>query len=213
MVRYHKLDTLQYLLHLIYSSFKLNIMIKNIIAIVSATILVFSVMSFIPHHNKMNKAENSIYDIQINSLEGNPIHLNEFKGKKILFVNVASKCGFTPQYEDLQKLHEKYPSLVIIGVPCNQFGGQEPGNSSEISSFCKKNYGVTFLLTEKVEVKGSNTHPLYKWLTQKDLNGVQDSDVKWNFQKYIIDENGHWTNYFPSKTKPLSSEITSVIEK
>ncbi|MBT8260885.1 MAG: glutathione peroxidase, partial [Bacteroidia bacterium] len=115
----------------------------------------------------------SIYDIKINTLDGKPLDLNTFKGKKILFVNVASECGFTKQYADLQELHETHKdNLVVIGVPCNQFGGQEPGTASQIQTFCEKNFGVTFQLTEKVDVKGDNQHPLYKWLTSEELNGT-----------------------------------------
>ncbi|MGV6845413.1 MAG: glutathione peroxidase [Lutibacter sp.] len=154
------------------------------------------------------KSNTSIYDISIKSLSGENIDLAKFKGKKILFVNTASKCGFTKQYADLQKLHETYKDkLVVIGVPCNQFGGQEPGNATQIQSFCKINYGVTFLMTEKVDVKGDNQHPLYAWLTKKELNGVKNSSVKWNFQKYLIDENGNFLDYFYSITKPMSSKI------
>ena len=154
----------------------------------------------------------SIYDININDLNGNAINLNNFKGKKILFVNVASECGYTPQYKDLQQLHETYKEkLVIIGVPCNQFGEQEPGNATEIQQFCSQNYGVDFLLTEKVDVKGANQHPLYYWLTSKELNGFGDSTVKWNFQKYLIDENGSIINFFNSAIKPLSTEIIDKI--
>jgi glutathione peroxidase len=124
--------------------------------------------------NKSSKmsSKKSIYDIEINSLQGKPINLSLFKGKKILFVNVASKCGFTPQYKELQKLHNLYEeSLVVIGVPCNQFGKQEPGNSTEINEFCQVNYGVSFLITEKISVKGNEQHPLYSWLTKKNENG------------------------------------------
>ena len=150
----------------------------------------------------------SLYHIKINSLQGRPIDFSKFKGKKILFINVASKCGFTPQYKDLQKLHDQYKDrLVVIGVPCNQFGKQEPGTSNEIQEFCKINYGVTFLITEKIEVKGSNQHPLYSWLTKKSENGKKNSSVKWNFQKYLIDENGELIDYYYSITKPLSSKI------
>jgi glutathione peroxidase len=155
----------------------------------------------------------SLYSIQINSLDGNEINLAEFKGKKILFVNTASQCGFTYQYEDLEKLSKKYSgSLVIIGSPCNQFGGQEPGSAEEIGSFCQKNYGVTFLLTEKLNVKGDSIHPLYAWLTQKNLNGSSDFTVKWNFNKFLINENGNLTHYFGSSTKPLDAEVTNAIE-
>lgn len=154
----------------------------------------------------------SIYDIKINALDGSTIDLNQFKEKYILFVNVASECGFTNQYEGLQKLYDKFQDkLMIIGVPCNQFGGQEPGTSSEIQSFCKKNYGVSFLMTEKIDVKGKNQHPLYQWLTDKTLNGVKSTTVKWNFQKYMIGPNGQFIDYFYSITKPLSSKITSLI--
>ena len=155
----------------------------------------------------------SIYSISINSLTGEPIDLSEFKGKKILIVNTASECGFTGQYEGLQELYDTYKDkLVVIGVPCNQFGGQEPGTASDIQTFCKQNYGVTFIMTEKVDVKGDNQHPLYAWLTQKEMNGVSSSTVKWNFQKYLIDENGHLVDYYYSITKPLSSKITDQLK-
>ena len=158
------------------------------------------------------KPAESIYNLKIKSLDGSAINLNDFKGKKILFVNVASKCGFTPQYADLQKLHEKYKkNLVIIGVPCNQFMNQEPGSNEEIASFCQKNYGVTFLISEKVDVKGKNQHPLYSWLTTKYKNGVLDSSVKWNFQKYLIDENGRLLEMFASNVNPMESKLTSKI--
>ena len=160
--------------------------------------------------NKSSKmsAKNSIYDIEINSLQGKPINLSLFKGKKILFVNVASKCGFTPQYKELQKLHNLYEeSLVVIGVPCNQFGKQEPGNSSEINEFCQINYGVSFLITEKISVKGKEQHPLYSWLTNKNENGRKNSSVKWNFQKYLINEDGDLIDYYFSMTSPTSSKI------
>ena len=153
-------------------------------------------------------AKKSIYDIEINALQGKPINLSLFKGKKILFVNVASKCGFTPQYKELQKLHNLYEeSLVVIGVPCNQFGKQEPGNSSEINEFCQVNYGVSFLITEKISVKGKKQHPLYSLLTNKNENGRKNSSVKWNFQKYLINEDGELIDYYYSMTSPTSSKI------
>jgi glutathione peroxidase len=152
------------------------------------------------------------YDIKINSLQGKAIHLKEFEGKHILFVNVASKCGFTPQYKNLQELHNTYKDkLQVIGVPCNQFGGQEPGNPNEIESFCEVNYGVSFLMTEKIDVKGKNQHPLYEWLTDVSQNGVSSSTVKWNFQKYLINEKGELVDYFYSATSPLSKKITKHI--
>jgi glutathione peroxidase len=158
-------------------------------------------------------ATQSVYDIKINNLEGKPMNLSLFKGKKILIVNVASKCGFTPQYRELQLLQDNYKdSLIVIGVPCNQFGNQEPGSSAEIKEFCEVNYGVSFLLTEKVEVKGANQHPLYTWLTDKTINGKTDSKVKWNFQKYLIDETGHLINHYYSITKPSSSRILKYLK-
>ena len=157
----------------------------------------------------METKSTSIYDISINSIGGKPISLSEFKGKKILFVNVASRCGFTKQYKELQRLSITYPEkLVVIGLPCNQFGKQEPGDASQIEEFCELNYGVTFPLTEKIDVKGAKQHPLYSWLTQKRLNGTKGSNVKWNSQKYLVDENGQLVDYFFSVTSPLSSKIT-----
>jgi len=164
--------------------------------------------------NKSSKmsSKKSIYDIEINSLQGKPINLSLFKGKKILFVNVASKCGFTPQYKGLQKLHNLYEeSLVVIGVPCNQFGKQEPGNSTEINEFCQVNYGVSFLITEKISVKGNEQHPLYSWLTKKNENGRKNSSVKWNFQKYLINEDGELIDYYYSITSPTSSKIKKYL--
>ena len=154
----------------------------------------------------------SIYDIAINSLDGNPINLSDFKGKMLLIVNVASECGFTGQYDDLQKLYTEYKDkLMIIGVPCNQFGGQEPGSAAEIQTFCKKNYGVSFLMTEKVDVKGENQHPLYKWLTLKELNEKSNSSVKWNFQKYLINDHGQLVDYYFSITSPTSNKLTKQL--
>ena len=155
----------------------------------------------------------SIYDIQINSLAGEKIDLETFKGKKILFVNVASECSFTRQYEDLQKLHEKYSEqLIIIGIPCNQFGNQEPGDAKQIETFCSANYGVEFLISEKVNVKGENLHPLYAWLTKQELNGAKSTSVKWNFQKYMVDEDGRFIDFWYSMTSPLSSKIKSKLD-
>jgi len=155
----------------------------------------------------------SLYNIKINSLQGKPIQFSDFKNKYILFVNVASKCGFTPQYEDLENLHQEHKdNLVVIGVPCNQFGKQEPGNASEIQEFCEINYAVSFLMTEKIDVKGENQHPLYGWLTSKSLNGNKSSSVKWNFQKYLVDKNGKLIDYYFSITNPTSSKIVNHLK-
>ena len=145
----------------------------------------------------------SIHTFKVAGIDGKQINLAAYKGKKILIVNTASKCGYTPQYESLQKVYDQYKDkLVILGFPCNQFGGQEPGNSDDISKFCEINYGVSFPLTEKVDVKGPGQHPLYTWLTQKKFNGVKNSSVKWNFQKYLIDEEGKLIDFYYSIWMP-----------
>lgn len=151
----------------------------------------------------------SLYEIGINALDGSPLNLAAFKGKFILFVNVASKCGFTKQYNDLQQLSNTYGNtLVVIGVPSNQFGKQEPGNAQEIAQFCERNFGVSFPITEKILVKGKNMHPLYKWLTTKKYNGVKSTTVKWNFMKYLVNPDGKLIDTYLPITPPLSSKIT-----
>ena len=179
------------------------------------TIFLFSI-AFLTFSFSLNmdnqSSSNSIYNISLSSLMGDNIDMNTLKGKKILFVNVASECGYTPQYAELQKLHETHGNkLTVIGLPCNQFGGQEPGTAKEIANFCSKNYGVTFTITEKMDVKGANQHPLYAWLTQKKLNSVKDSEVKWNFQKYLVSEKGELLEVYPSSVKPMSQEILSKL--
>ncbi len=155
----------------------------------------------------------SIHTFKVTGIDGKQIDLAAYKGKKILVVNTASKCGYTPQYEALEKVYETYKDkLVIIGFPCNQFGGQEPGTNEEIVSFCKKNYGVTFPLADKIDVKGAQTAPIYQWLTQKSKNGVLDASIAWNFNKFLLDENGKMIAYFPSSTKPDSEEILSRLK-
>jgi glutathione peroxidase len=154
----------------------------------------------------------SIHSFTVKGIDGKNISLSSFKGKKIMVVNTASKCGYTPQYEGLEKVYEQYKDkLVIIGFPCNQFGGQEPGSSEEIVTFCKKNYGVTFPLAEKIDVKGDDIAPIYKWLTEKQKNGVLDATISWNFNKFLLDENGKMLAYFPSKVKPDSEEILNYL--
>ena len=156
----------------------------------------------------------SVYDIQINTLDGKGvIKMSDFKGKYIVVVNTASACGFTPQYKDLQAFHTQYKdsNIVVIGCPCNQFGNQESGTAAEIGSFCEKNYGVSFPLTEKINVKGDGQHPLYAWLTQKTNNGASDFEVKWNFNKFIINPQGQLTYYFGSMVKPQDSEFKKAL--
>ncbi len=185
----------------------------NKIALLTLPLLLFNILLNGIKTQKIMQESKNLYQIPINSLAGETIDLSTFKGKKILIVNTASECGFTGQYEALQELYNTYKNnLVVIGVPCNQFGGQEPGTARDIQSFCKLNYGVTFLMTEKVDVKGDKQHPLYAWLTQKEQNGVKSSVVKWNFQKYLIDENGQLIDYFYSMTKPDSSKITNYLK-
>lgn len=153
----------------------------------------------------------SLHDFKTKTLEGADFNFADLKGKKVLIVNTASECGYTPQYKDLEALYAKYKSknFVVIGFPCNDFGGQEPGTSSEIKSFCSKNYGVTFQMMEKVSIA---TSPIYKWLTHKTENGVLDATVKWNFNKFLVDEKGNLVKYLPSNTKPMDAEITNWIE-
>jgi glutathione peroxidase len=153
----------------------------------------------------------SLHDFKAKTLEGSDFNFANLKGKKVLIVNTASECGYTPQYKDLEALYEKYKSknFVVIGFPCNDFGGQEPGTSKDIKAFCTKNYGVTFQMMEKISIA---TSPIYKWLTSKTENGVLDATVKWNFNKFLVDEKGHLVKYLPSNTKPLDAEITNWIE-
>lgn len=151
----------------------------------------------------------TLQDFKAKTLEGKEFNFADLKGKKVLIVNTASECGYTPQYKDLQALYEKYSSknFVIIGFPCNDFGGQEPGTGADIKSFCTKNYGVTFQMMEKVSIA---TSPIYQWLTHKTENGVLDATVKWNFNKFLIDEKGHLVKYLASSVKPMDAEITSL---
>ena len=155
----------------------------------------------------------SVYDFKVPGLDGKTIDLAKYKGKKILIVNTASKCGFTPQYADLEKLYEQYKGkLVIVGFPANNFHQQEPGTNAEISEFCTKNYGVTFPMAEKVEVVGDNIHPLFKYLTDEAKKmGVADPVIGWNFTKFLLDENGKLVAVFPSKVKPMDDQITKYL--
>ena len=158
-------------------------------------------------------AAKSIHDFKVEDLEGGEINFADFKGKKILIVNTASKCGFTPQYEDLQKLYDEYEDqLVIVGFPANNFGSQEPGTNEEIGAFCQKNYGVTFPMAAKVSVKGDDIAPIFKYLTEKDLNGVKNTTILWNFTKFLLDENGHLIDSYISTTKPTSDAITKHLK-
>ena len=156
----------------------------------------------------------SIYDYKVTALDGTLINMADFKGKKILIVNTASKCKFTPQYEALEKLYLAHKDkLVIVGFPSNNFFFQEPAKNEQIAEFCTKNYGVTFPMAAKISVKGKNIAPIYTWLTQKKYNHFEDTHVKWNFQKYLIDEQGKLIAVFYSNTPPDSPEVLAAIEK
>jgi len=161
------------------------------------------------------QSQKSFHDFTIETLDGKEYDLSQLKGKKVLVVNTASKCGFTPQYADLQKLYEQYggDDFEIIGFPANNFLRQEPGTNAEIKEFCSMNYGVTFPMMAKISVKGKDMHPVYKWLTSKQENGVLDSSVKWNFQKYLIDEDGKLVDVAYSKVNPMSEKIVRWVSE
>ena len=158
-------------------------------------------------------ANKSLFDYKVESLDGNEINFADFKGKKVLIVNTASECGFTPQYADLEKLSKDYADkLVVVGFPANNFGGQEPGTNEEIGAFCEKNFGVTFPMAAKVSVKGDDIAPIFKYLTEKDMNGVKTTAILWNFTKFLVDENGKLIDSYISTTKPDSDAITKYLK-
>ena len=168
-------------------------------------IAVFSAFTLLPIR--------SIHQFKVKSIDGGTIDFAKYKGKKILVVNVASQCGFTRQYAGLEKLYEaNKEKLVIVGFPANNFGSQEPGTDGEIVQFCKARFGVTFPMASKISVKGDDTAPIYKWLTSKDQNGVLDATIGWNFNKFLLDENGKLLAYFPSKVEPDSDEIGKYLK-
>lgn len=182
----------------------------KIILIIGSILLLIIV--FYRFKRPVNKT--SIHQFKAKTITGDLLDFSSLKGKKILIVNTASKCGFTPQFKELEALFEKYKdkNFAIIGFPCNQFGGQEPGTSIDIRDFCTRNYGVTFTMMEKVDVKGDRISEIYSWLTNKSKNGVKSSSVKWNFQKYMIDENGFLVDYVLPFKSPNSSKIVNWIE-
>lgn len=168
-------------------------------------ILAFALLPFLLN------AQKTFYDFTVTNIEGKEFPLSQLKGKKVMVVNTASKCGLAPQFEKLENLYQQYGGehFVIIGFPANNFMGQEPGTNDEIMEFCQKNYGVSFPMMSKISVKGKDIHPLYKWLTSKSLNGKMDSDVKWNFQKYLIDENGEIVEVINPRNSPDSDKVIS----
>lgn len=155
----------------------------------------------------------SFYDLEVKDINGNTVSMSDYKGKKIIVLNVASKCGYTPQYADWESYYESHKeNSVVLGFPCNQFSGQEPGTNEEIMSFCTLNYGVTFPMFDKVKVKGKEQSPIYQWLTNPDENGWNSEVPSWNFCKYIIDEEGRLTHFFASKIKPNSPEFVEAMQ-
>ena len=155
----------------------------------------------------------SFYDFTMNGIDGTPISFEKFRGKKVLLVNTASKCGLTPQYKELEELNRTMgDKVVILGFPSNDFLWQEPGSNEDIAAFCEKNYGVTFQMFEKISVKGKDQHPLYRFLSNKSLNGWNDEVPTWNFSKYLVDENGKLIKFFKHSVTPLSEEIVSAIQ-
>lgn len=177
-------------------------------------ILIFNFLFFWLPKPPKGEVYKTIYEFKVESLDGGTIDFSTFKGKKILIVNTASKCGYTPQYEGLEALYKKYKGkLVIVGFPANNFAFQEPGSNDDIAEFCKKNYGVTFPMAAKIDVKGGDMAPIYHWLTKKEYNGYDNSSVKWNFQKYLINEQGKLVGVYGSKVAPDSQELISAIEQ
>lgn len=172
-------------------------------------------MLFVPGKPEGHHSQNSIYSFKVTSLEGTPINFADFKGKKILIVNTASKCGFTPQYADLEKLYNQFKGkLVIVGFPCNQFGQQAPGDAKDISSFCTNKYHITFPMATKIEVKGDHTAPVYQWLeTQAKEKGFTPVVPQWNFGKYLLNEKGELIAVFSSPTNPMSAEVLTAVSE
>jgi glutathione peroxidase len=172
--------------------------------------LLFLIVMTLTVSTGMSQTASGFYSFKVKAIDGTEFDLATLKGKKVMVVNTASKCGLTPQYEELEELYRVYGGsgdFVIIGFPANNFMNQEPGTDEEIEAFCSQNYGVTFPMMSKISVKGKDIHPLYQWLTTKELNGVKDSNVTWNFQKFLIDENGNLAEVIPPREKPMSDKV------
>lgn len=171
--------------------------------------LLITISGSVAAQEKSTPETMSFHDLSAVDINGRPFSFSALKGHKVMVVNTASECGFTPQYKQLEELYGKYKAagFIIIGFPSNDFGGQEPGDEKQIAAFCEKNFGVTFPLMAKVVTKGAGQSPVYAWLTKKSENGVLDSEVKWNFQKYLIDENGRLVEMLPSAVEPLSEPV------
>lgn len=175
-------------------------------------ILLFSFLFFI--FGMIHAQKSTIHQFKVEDINGKTFDMASLQGKKVLVVNTASKCGLTPQYEQLQELYDTYKDndFVILGFPANDFANQEPGSSLEIKAFCTENYGVTFPMMDKISTKGDDQAPIYQWLTHKSMNGVKDSEVAWNFQKYMIDEEGNLVDFVSPKVSPLSDKIVNWIK-
>lgn len=178
----------------------------------SVSIIMFLIT--ISMFGQQTSKEKSFYDLKTEAINGEPFDFASLKGKKVLIVNTASKCGFTPQYKELEQLYKTYggDKFVIVGFPANNFMGQEPGSNEDIQQFCQLNYGVTFPMMSKISVKGNDIDPVYQWLTSKSQNGKLDSKVSWNFQKYMIDENGHLVGFVEPKESPMSDKIVNWVK-
>jgi glutathione peroxidase len=189
---------------------------KNLLFLATCTVLLFSGTIQAQANKKQAKQmkKETIYQYKVEDLSGNTFDFASLKGKKIMIVNTASKCGLTPQYEQLEGLYKEYASkgFVIVGFPANNFAAQEPGTNEEIAAFCKLNYGVTFPMMDKVSVKGDDMCEVYQFLTQKSKNGLQDSEVKWNFQKYLLNEKGELEKVIDPKTLPTDASIVNWIK-
>jgi glutathione peroxidase len=174
----------------------------------------FFLLPFVAAMLACSAPDTGFYSYTVKTIDGEDFALSQLKGKKVMVVNVASKCGLTPQYEQLQALYEQYKdrNFIIIGFPANNFGAQEPGTNKEIKEFCTGNYGVTFPMMAKISVKGDDIAPLYQWLTSKAANGHEDAEVQWNFHKFLIDENGQWVKSVAPRTLPTDEEIVAWIE-
>ncbi len=192
---------------------------KTAIIILGFVVVALAIYSFRTRHRvspekkaaMIAETPKSFYELTYTDIDGKPVSMSAYKGKYVLCVNVASKCGHTPQYAKLEALYEKLKDkLVIVGFPCNQFLGQEPGSEKEIAEFCTKNYGVTFPLSSKIDVKGKDQHPVYTWLMTKDVNGVSDDKVEWNFHKVLVSPEGTWLKAFSAGSDPM--EIAAAIQ-
>lgn len=179
---------------------------KNILSLICCLMIATTIL---------NAQKMTFHDFTVSDINGEEFNLSQLKGKKVLVVNTASECGLTPQYETLEEVYQEFggDSFTIIGFPANNFGGQEPGSNEEIKGFCEKNYGVSFPMMSKISVKGADQNEVYQWLTQESKNGVEDAEVSWNFQKFMIDENGNYIGMVPPKESPASEEIINWINK